>query len=92
MQYIAWPDHGVPDDSSDFLDFILRVRQNRVGMVEPTVVHCRYEQTKSGCLLYYNFPFPFLKTTRVISVHVFKPHGGFSTPILMMYSLLHVTI
>ena len=27
MQYIAWPDHGVPEDSSDFLDFVIRVRQ-----------------------------------------------------------------
>ena len=24
MQYIAWPDHGVPDDPADFLDFVLR--------------------------------------------------------------------
>jgi len=50
MQYIAWPDHGVPDDSSDFLDFVLRVRQNRVGMVEPTVVHCRLVATCLGFL------------------------------------------
>jgi len=42
MQYMAWPDHGVPDDSSDFLDFVVKVRQCRTGMVEPTVVHCRY--------------------------------------------------
>ena len=41
MQYMAWPDHGVPDDSSDFLDFVVRVRQCRTGVVEPTVVHCR---------------------------------------------------
>lgn len=31
MQYIAWPDHGVPDDSSDFLDFVIRVRQVSSG-------------------------------------------------------------
>lgn len=41
MQYIAWPDHGVPDDPSDFLEFVMKVRQNRSGMVEPTIVHCR---------------------------------------------------
>ena len=41
MQYIAWPDHGVPDESTDFLDFVIKVRQNRMGMVEPTIVHCR---------------------------------------------------
>ena len=45
MQYMAWPDHGVPDDSSDFLDFVVRVRQCRTGMVEPTIVHCRSMMT-----------------------------------------------
>lgn len=41
MQYIAWPDHNVPDDPADFLEFVLKVRQRRMGMVEPTIVHCR---------------------------------------------------
>ncbi|XP_064614139.1 tyrosine-protein phosphatase non-receptor type 4-like [Liolophura sinensis] len=51
MQYIAWPDHGVPDDSSDFLDFVLKVRQNRVGMVDPTVVHCSAGIGRTGVLI-----------------------------------------
>ena len=41
IQYISWPDHGVPDDASDFLHFVMRVRQRRSGMTEPTIVHCR---------------------------------------------------
>ena len=41
MQYIAWPDHGVPDDPADFLDFVIKVRQKRTGVVEPIIVHCR---------------------------------------------------
>lgn len=40
MQYLAWPDHGVPDSPSQFLEFTARVRAGRVGMVEPTIVHC----------------------------------------------------
>ncbi|CAG2191418.1 MEG [Mytilus edulis] len=32
MQYIAWPDHGVPDDPGDFLDFVIKVRERRQGM------------------------------------------------------------
>ncbi|CAK8696658.1 tyrosine-protein phosphatase non-receptor type 4-like [Clavelina lepadiformis] len=51
MQYIAWPDHGVPDDSSDFLDFILQVRQKRVGMKEPCVVHCSAGIGRTGVLI-----------------------------------------
>nr|NP_001027610.1 tyrosine phosphatase [Ciona intestinalis]BAB00633.1 tyrosine phosphatase [Ciona intestinalis] len=51
MQYIAWPDHGVPDDSSDFLDFVLRVRQNRVGMAIPSTVHCSAGIGRTGVLI-----------------------------------------
>lgn len=41
LQYVAWPDHGVPDDSSDFLEFVNYVRSLRVD-AEPVLVHCRY--------------------------------------------------
>jgi len=51
MQYIAWPDHGVPDESTDFLDFVIKVRQNRMGMVEPTIVHCSAGIGRTGVLI-----------------------------------------
>lgn len=41
MQYMAWPDHGVPVDSSDFLNFVSQVRGKRAETQEPVVVHCR---------------------------------------------------
>lgn len=41
MQYLAWPDHGVPDDSTDFLNFVGQVRSKRADAPEPVVVHCR---------------------------------------------------
>ena len=51
MQYIAWPDHGVPDDSSDFLEFVLQIRQYRVGMSVPCVVHCSAGIGRTGVLI-----------------------------------------
>nr|XP_054768051.1 tyrosine-protein phosphatase non-receptor type 4-like isoform X2 [Lytechinus pictus] len=52
MQYVAWPDHGVPDDSSDFLDFVFRVRQcSPVGMDVPTIVHCSAGIGRTGVLI-----------------------------------------
>lgn len=51
IQYVAWPDHGVPDDSSDFLDFITCVRQKRVGMTVPTVVHCSAGIGRTGVMI-----------------------------------------
>uniref|UniRef100_A0A8C4LZU8 protein-tyrosine-phosphatase n=1 Tax=Equus asinus asinus TaxID=83772 RepID=A0A8C4LZU8_EQUAS len=49
--YIAWPDHGVPDDSSDFLDFVCHVRSKRAGKEEPIVVHCSAGIGRTGVLI-----------------------------------------
>ncbi|KFM70585.1 hypothetical protein X975_16446, partial [Stegodyphus mimosarum] len=51
MQYTSWPDHGVPDDASDFLEFVSQVRQNRVGMVDSTIVHCSAGIGRTGVLI-----------------------------------------
>lgn len=59
IQYLAWPDHGVPDDSTDFLDFVALVRTKRAGQDQPMVVHCRYscsfcelfEVANTSCLM-----------------------------------------
>ena len=75
MQYLAWPDHGVPDDSSDFLDFILQVRQRRVGMTNACVVHCSAGIGRTGvlitmetamCLIEANQPVYPLEITRAM--------------------------
>ncbi|KAI4904966.1 hypothetical protein NFI96_018647 [Prochilodus magdalenae] len=51
IQYLAWPDHGVPDDSTDFLDFAALVRSKRAGKDEPVVVHCSAGIGRTGVLI-----------------------------------------
>ncbi|XP_077129386.1 tyrosine-protein phosphatase non-receptor type 4 isoform X2 [Ranitomeya variabilis] len=51
IQYTAWPDHGVPDDSSDFLDFVCLVREKRINREEPVVVHCSAGIGRTGVLI-----------------------------------------
>lgn len=51
IQYLAWPDHGVPDDSTDFLDFVVLVRNKRAGKDEPVVVHCSAGIGRTGVLI-----------------------------------------
>ncbi|XP_067266475.1 tyrosine-protein phosphatase non-receptor type 4 isoform X2 [Chanodichthys erythropterus] len=51
IQYLAWPDHGVPDDSTDFLDFVALVRNKRAGKDEPVVVHCSAGIGRTGVLI-----------------------------------------
>ncbi|XP_075442068.1 tyrosine-protein phosphatase non-receptor type 3 isoform X2 [Ascaphus truei] len=50
LQYVAWPDHGVPDDSSDFLEFVKCVRQKRVEN-QPALVHCSAGIGRTGVLV-----------------------------------------
>lgn len=50
LQYVAWPDHGVPDDPSDFLMFVNSVRERRSGE-EPLLVHCSAGIGRTGVLI-----------------------------------------
>lgn len=51
MQYLSWPDHGVPDSVAGFLGFVNAVRRYRAGMVEPAVVHCSAGIGRTGVLI-----------------------------------------
>ncbi|KAM5156728.1 tyrosine-protein phosphatase non-receptor type 3 isoform 4-T5 [Mantella aurantiaca] len=50
LQYVAWPDHGVPDDSSDFLEFVNCVRQKRIEN-QAILVHCSAGIGRTGVLI-----------------------------------------
>lgn len=50
MQYIAWPDHGVPDSPQQFLRFTRSVREHRVADV-PVIVHCSAGIGRTGVLV-----------------------------------------
>ncbi|XP_013773764.2 tyrosine-protein phosphatase non-receptor type 4-like isoform X1 [Limulus polyphemus] len=51
MQYVAWPDHGVPVDASDFLAFVGKVRNYREGTDVPIIVHCSAGIGRTGVLI-----------------------------------------
>ena len=51
MQYVAWPDHGVPDSPAQFLSFTEKVREARKGDAAPVVVHCSAGIGRTGVLV-----------------------------------------
>lgn len=51
MQYVAWPDHGVPDSPAQFLNFIKHVRDARKEDESPVVVHCSAGIGRTGVLV-----------------------------------------
>ena len=43
IQVETWPDHGVPNDFSSFVEFVLEIRELRKSKShQPILVHCRY--------------------------------------------------
>ncbi|KAL2083947.1 hypothetical protein ACEWY4_019465 [Coilia grayii] len=50
LQYVAWPDHGAPDDASDFLDFIHSMHSRKTGP-GPLMVHCSAGIGRTGVLI-----------------------------------------
>ncbi|XP_054165930.1 tyrosine-protein phosphatase 1-like [Oppia nitens] len=52
LQYLAWPDHGVPERDHDFLELIQSVRRTRQQFpVSPFVVHCSAGIGRTGVLI-----------------------------------------
>lgn len=51
MQYIAWPDHGVPDSPKMFLSFTEHVREARGVSEAPVIVHCSAGIGRTGVLV-----------------------------------------
>uniref|UniRef100_A0A8D2JJY7 protein-tyrosine-phosphatase n=1 Tax=Varanus komodoensis TaxID=61221 RepID=A0A8D2JJY7_VARKO len=77
LQYVAWPDHGVPDDSTDFLEFVTCIRAKRVEN-EPVLVHCSAGIGRTGvlvametamCLIERNQPIYLLDIVRKMRDH-----------------------
>uniref|UniRef100_A0A672GAR3 Protein tyrosine phosphatase non-receptor type 3 n=1 Tax=Salarias fasciatus TaxID=181472 RepID=A0A672GAR3_SALFA len=95
LQYVAWPDHGVPDDPSDFLLFISSVRERRKDE-EPLMVHCSAGIGRTGVLITMEtaltlldegrpvFPLDIVKTMRdqrpMMVQTTMKPFLFFFTP------------
>lgn len=52
IQYKAWPDHEVPEDCSDFLKLVKRVKKHRAqDPKDPIVVHCSAGIGRTGVLI-----------------------------------------
>lgn len=45
FQFTAWPDHGVPEYPTPFLNFLRRVKACNPPDAGPIIAHCRYTNT-----------------------------------------------
>ena len=53
LQYLKWPDHGVPDNVGSFLNFRRKARAS-MSPDTRTVVHCRWEAAEQVTVTFLN--------------------------------------
>jgi protein tyrosine phosphatase len=68
MHYLVWPDHGVPDDVQQCLDFLQNVRRVRdeVSRDAPVVVHCSAGVGRTGVLIMLDMAVEYLNSNSPI--------------------------
>ncbi len=69
FQYTGWPEEGVPDNSSGFIDLIDQVKKwQRSSGDEPIVVHCSGGIGRTGTFIAIDILLERLKTEGVVDV------------------------
>ena len=48
LQYVKWPDHGIPDDPSDFISFVNHFRTTLNDSFGSCLVHCSAGVGRTG--------------------------------------------
>ena len=49
LQFTGWPDHGVPSNTLELIDFLNKVKVLSVNVPGPLLVHCRLGSTWVWC-------------------------------------------
>ncbi|XP_061716753.1 tyrosine-protein phosphatase non-receptor type 9-like [Cydia pomonella] len=73
--YTAWPDHGVPENTLDFLKFVLEVRRFRESLPgdltlpqPPMVVHCNAGLGRTPCFVVIDTCISKLKSDKKVAI------------------------
>ncbi|XP_065213567.1 tyrosine-protein phosphatase Lar isoform X3 [Planococcus citri] len=69
LQFTAWPDHGVPDHSAPFLQFLRRVKNVNPVEAGPVIVHCSAGVGRTGCYIVIDAMIERLKYEKSVDIY-----------------------
>ncbi|XP_076838011.1 receptor-type tyrosine-protein phosphatase F isoform X6 [Brachyhypopomus gauderio] len=69
FQFMAWPDHGVPEYPTPILAFLRRVKACNPPDVGPMVVHCSAGVGRTGCLIVIDAMLERMKHEKSVDVY-----------------------
>ncbi|XP_020557863.1 receptor-type tyrosine-protein phosphatase F isoform X7 [Oryzias latipes] len=69
FQFLAWPDHGVPEYPTPFLAFVHRVKACNPQRAGPMVVHCSAGVGRTGCFIVIDAMLDRLKREKSVDIY-----------------------
>uniref|UniRef100_A0A3B3BJ68 Receptor-type tyrosine-protein phosphatase F n=1 Tax=Oryzias melastigma TaxID=30732 RepID=A0A3B3BJ68_ORYME len=69
FQFLAWPDHGVPEYPTPILAFVHRVKACNPQKAGPMVVHCSAGVGRTGCFIVIDAMLDRLKREKSVDVY-----------------------
>ncbi|XP_070545308.1 receptor-type tyrosine-protein phosphatase gamma-like isoform X2 [Ptychodera flava] len=72
--YIAWPDHGIPEDSLPVISFVKKSSAANPSDAGPIIVHCSAGVGRSGTYIVIDTMLKKIKDTGKINVVAFMKH------------------
>lgn len=69
FQFTAWPDHGVPEHSAPFLQFIRRIHMLNTPDSGPIVTHCSAGVGRTGAFIVIDSMLERMKHEKTVDVY-----------------------
>ncbi|GAA6074706.1 receptor-type tyrosine-protein phosphatase F isoform X7, partial [Tachysurus ichikawai] len=69
FQFMAWPDHGVPEYPTPILAFLRRVKACNPPDAGPMVVHCSAGVGRTGCLIVIDAMLERMKHEKTVDIY-----------------------
>ncbi|XP_036409563.1 receptor-type tyrosine-protein phosphatase F isoform X8 [Megalops cyprinoides] len=69
FQFMAWPDHGVPEYPTPILAFLRRVKACNPADAGPMVVHCSAGVGRTGCLIVIEAMLERMKHEKTVDIY-----------------------
>lgn len=69
LQFMAWPDHGVPEYPTPILAFLRRVKACNPTDAGPMVVHCSAGVGRTGCLIVIDAMLERMKHEKTVDIY-----------------------
>ncbi|KAM5148665.1 receptor-type tyrosine-protein phosphatase F isoform 2-T5 [Mantella aurantiaca] len=69
FQFMAWPDHGVPEYPTPILAFLRRVKACNPQDAGPTVVHCSAGVGRTGCFIVIDAMLERVKLEKTVDIY-----------------------